>query len=114
MDLRLDVRQALRGMHRRPGVTLATCLTLGLGIGTAATMSGVVNDVLLRPLPVRDQDRIVVAWGAFQTSSFGHVPLLYSTFTRIRDRSQVFEQVAALDYNGSWVVYGRAGGARSE
>ncbi len=110
MSLKLDVHQALRGMRRRPVVTLATVLTLGLGIGTAATMFGVVHDVLLRPLPVRDQDRIVVAWGAFQSSSFGHVPLYYSAFTTIRRHSQVFEQLAALDYNGSWAVYGRAGG----
>jgi hypothetical protein len=42
-----------------------------------------------------------VAWGAFQASSFGHVPLSYSNVSAIRDRSQVFEQVAALDYNGA-------------
>jgi putative ABC transport system permease protein len=73
-------------------------------------MFGVVDDVLLRPLPVREQDRLVVAWGAFQTSSFGHVPLSYSAFTTIRRRSQVFEQLAAVDYNGTWSVIGRAGG----
>jgi putative ABC transport system permease protein len=109
MNVALDVRQALRSMRRRPAVTLATVLTLGLGIGTAATMYGVVQNVLLRPLPVRDQDRLLVSWGAFQASSFGHVPLSYPALTTIRRRSQVFEQLAAIDYNGSWSVYGRAG-----
>ena len=103
------MRMALRAMRRRPVVTLATVFTLGLGIATAATMFGVVQNVLLRPLPVRDQDRLVVAWGVFQASGFGHVPLSYPAFTTIRRRSQVFEHLAALDYNGSWQVYGRAG-----
>ncbi len=110
MNLALDVRQALRGMQRRRVLTLATVLTLGLGIGATATMYGIVDQVLLRPLPVRDQARIMVAWGAFQASSFGHVPLFYSTMTSVRDRSQVFEQVAGMDYNGAWSVVGRAGG----
>lgn len=105
----LDVRQALRGMRRRRGLTLAAALTLGLGIGAAATMYGVVDEVLLRPLPVRDESRVVVAWGSFQASSFGHVPLSYRHLATIRERSRVFEQLAAVDYNGAWPMFGRAG-----
>ncbi len=109
MDISLDLRQALRGMRRGRALTLATVLLLGLGIGSAATMYAVVDEVLLRPLPVRDQSRLVVAWGAFQASSFGHVPLAYSKLSAIRDRTRVFEQVAGVDYNGAWAVVGRAG-----
>ncbi len=109
MKLPLDVRQALRGMRRGRALTLATVLILGLGIGSAATMYAVVDQILLRPLPVRDQSRLVVAWGAFQASSFGHVPLRYSTLSAIRDRSRVLEQVAGLDYNGAWAIVGRTG-----
>jgi putative ABC transport system permease protein len=109
MDLSLDLRQAVRGLRRGRTLTLATVLILALGIGSAATMYAVVDQVLLRPLPVRDQSRVLVAWGAFQASSFGHVPLSYSNLTAIRHRSQVFQQVAGLDYNGAWAVVGRAG-----
>lgn len=107
MDFSLDLRQALRGMRRGRALTLATVLILALGIGSAATMYAVVDQILLRPLPVRDQSRLVVAWGAFQASNFGHVPLKYSTVSAIRDRSRVLEQVAGLDYNGAWAVVGR-------
>jgi putative ABC transport system permease protein len=109
MDFSLDLRQALRGMRRGRALTLATVLILGLGIGSAATMYAVVDQILLRPLPVRDQDRLVVAWGAFRASSFGHVPLSYPDVSAIRDRSRVFEQIAALDYNGAWAIVGRTG-----
>ena len=109
MDLSLDLRQAFRGLRRGRTLTIATVLILAVGIGSAATMYAVVDQILLRPLPVRDQSHVVVAWGAFQASSFGHVPLSYSNVTAIRNRSQVFEQVAGLDYNGAWAGVGRAG-----
>ena len=109
IDVSLDVRQALRGMRHRRTLTLATVLILALGVGSAAAMYAVVEQVLLRPLPVRDQSRLVVAWGAFQSSSFGHVPLSHSSLSAIRQRSRVFQQVAGLDYNGSWGVVGRTG-----
>jgi putative ABC transport system permease protein len=105
-----DLRQAIRSARRRPAISLATVLILGLGIGAAATMYAVVRQVLLRPLPVRDQDRLAVAWGVFQRSSFGHVPLSYIQLDALRRRTRVFEQVAGLDYNGVWDVVGRAGG----
>ena len=109
MSVPLDVRQAIRALRRTPSLTVATVLILGLGIGAAAAMYAVVNEVLLRPLPVRDQARIVVAWGSFERSGFGHVPLSYAHLAAVRDRSRVLARVAGVDYNGAWSVIGRAG-----
>src|SRR5579862_7781287 len=55
-----DVRLALRGFRRSPTFTVTAVLILGVGIGVAAAMWAVCSAVLLRPLPVADQDRIVV------------------------------------------------------
>ncbi len=109
MMLSLDFRQAVRGMRRARALSLAVVLILGIGIGAAATMYAVVEQVLLRPLPVRDQDRVLVAWGVFQASGFGHVPLSYRNLEAIRDRSQVFERIGGLDYNGIFPAVGRVG-----
>ena len=55
-----DLRLALRALRRAPTFTATAVLILGLGIGMAVAMFTVADTVLLRPLPVRDQDGIVL------------------------------------------------------
>ena len=54
-----DVRLALRMVCRTPGFSATIALTLALGIGANAAIFGVINSLLLRPLPVADPDRLV-------------------------------------------------------
>src|SRR5205814_10477536 len=55
-----DFRQALRALRRTPTFTATAVLILGLGIGMAVAMFTVADTVLRRPLPVRDQEGIVL------------------------------------------------------
>jgi putative ABC transport system permease protein len=55
-----DLRQMWRGLLRRPGYAGMVALTLGLGIGATTTIYTVVDAMLVRPLPYRDADRLVV------------------------------------------------------
>jgi predicted permease len=109
VDLALDVRQGIRSLRRHRGLTFAATVTLGLGTGAVLTMAGIVEHVLLRPLPVREQDRVLVSWGVFQSSGFGHVPLTHSTMRALAERTRVFERLAGVDYNGVWADVGRVG-----
>jgi predicted permease len=54
-----DARLALRGFRRSPTFTVTVVLILGIGIGVASAMWAVTSAVLMRPLPVADQDRII-------------------------------------------------------
>jgi predicted permease len=55
-----NVRLAIRGLLKTPGFTAVVVLTLGLGIGANTAIFSLVNDVLLRELPVRDPEKLVL------------------------------------------------------
>jgi predicted permease len=60
--LRQDLQLALRGFRRTPGFFVAAIVILALGIGMSVAMFTVFRTVLIRKLPVANQDRIVVMW----------------------------------------------------
>src|SRR3954465_12923731 len=57
--LQHDIRIALRGFRRTPPFTITAILILAVGIGMAVAMFTVYDAVLVRNLPVRDQERVV-------------------------------------------------------
>jgi predicted permease len=60
--VRQDIRLALRGFRRTTGFVATAVIILALGIGMSVAMFTLFRTVLVRQLPVVDQDRVVVMW----------------------------------------------------
>ena len=57
-----DLRHALRLLIRKPGLTLAAVISLGLGIGANTAIFSLVNSILLKPLPYPEAHELVEAF----------------------------------------------------
>ena len=88
---------ALRRLKNNPGFTVVAVLTLALGIGANSAMFSIVNAVLLRPLPYRDPQRLVLL--AEHWPQFPRLSLSYLNYKDWRDQSHSFEAVGAVRNN---------------
>jgi predicted permease len=92
-----DVRYGIRGLIAQPGFTVVAVLTLGLGIGSAAAIFSVIQNVLLNPAPYADLDRVVYVQIRDATSPALGGRTWYSTseFLEYQEQNQSFEDVIA-------------------
>ena len=90
-----DIRNGIRRLFRNPGFSFVVVLVLALGIGANTAIFSIVEQVLLRTLPVKDPDSmvIVVTEGKYVGASWGAHMLSYPMFKDFRDREGPFEGV---------------------
>jgi ABC-type antimicrobial peptide transport system permease subunit len=71
------MRQALRQLLKAPGYTLAAITTLALAIGASTAIFSAVYAVLLKPMPIRDPQQLVVGWGTSAALNMKVIELSY-------------------------------------
>jgi len=99
--LRADLRQAVRRTRARPVRSTIAVLMLSLGIAASTVGFSAVRAVLLEPLPVADQDRLVVLWQRSEQRSFDHVPFLPAALDPVRRMGGPLRGVAAVGTVGA-------------
>src|SRR6266581_6213335 len=87
-----DVRLAFRAWLKAPGFALTAVLSIGLGIGASIAIFTLVDQVLLRALPVRDPRELVQV--TFEGSRYGQnwgddTEMSYPMYTAMRDGNGV-------------------------
>ena len=95
-----DLRYALRTIRRNPGFTTVAVLSLMLGIGGTTAIFTVFDAAVLRPLPVRDADRLVIVRPTLRGDRF---VLFNPVFEELRRRQTTLEQIFAVQDSGYWM-----------
>lgn len=95
-----DIRYALRQLRKSPGFTAVVVLTLALGIGANTSIFTVVNGLLLKMLPVKEPQQLVVVGDPSVSSSRSNgTPrtdiFSYPLYKELRDRNSVFNGLCA-------------------
>jgi len=99
-----DFRHTLRAFRRAPSFVATAILTLATGIGLSTAVYTVADALLLRPLPVIDQERLVLLWGETEAGHFADLPLDYQEAREFARETRAFESVAFVTYEGAWPV----------
>ncbi|HVL03081.1 MAG TPA: hypothetical protein VM386_01460, partial [Acidimicrobiales bacterium] len=104
-----DLRHAIRAWRKAPALTVIVLASLALGIGANTAIFTLVDQVLLRPLPIHDPGRLVQVTraGAFYGGNWGDgseisVPM----YEHLRDHNQVFESMTARFATAVHVAFG--------
>jgi putative ABC transport system permease protein len=93
-----DLRYSLRLLIKSPGFTAVALLSIALGIGANTTVFSVVNAVLLKSLPYKDPESLVVVWGdtKSEASLRNHNQVSATDIADLRAQATVFEEVATF------------------
>jgi len=86
-----NFRFALRTLFRNPAFAATAITTLALGIAVNTTIFSVVNGVLLRPLPYRDSNRLVLLWTTFSRQGAFELSSGYRNAVDWREQAHSFE-----------------------
>jgi len=97
-----DLRLACRGLCRAKAFAAAAVLTLALGIAGTTVMFALIQGVLFRPLPVLEQDRLLVAWKEVRTSGSAHYPFGSTEIESVAEASQLLENAAGVGRHGGY------------
>src|SRR5262245_2728995 len=109
--VRLDLRQALRGLRRNPGFSLVCVLLISLGVFASTTLFTLVDGVLLRPLPYPEPARLVRLFETSPQRDISRIGVARGNLAAWRAASQSFEGMASAYAMGRTLADSEGAGA---
>src|SRR5882762_9603631 len=89
-----DLKFAFRQLLKNPGFTAVAVLTLALGIGANSAIFSIVRGVLLKPLPYREQEKLVTLWERNPQRGVEQEFVTPPNYADWREQSRVLGQMA--------------------
>ncbi len=93
-----DLRYAFRQLVKSPAFTAVAVLTLALGIGACTAVVSLVNALLIRPLPYKAPQELVLLWQKFSAQGLDQIPVSAPEYLDYEKQTSSFEHIAAFDY----------------
>jgi putative ABC transport system permease protein len=89
-----DIRYGLRVLLKNPGFTAIAIFSLALGIGANTTIFSVVDALLLKSLPYKDPNSIILVWGTDRSTGEDRGQVSFTDAEDWRAQNHVFEELA--------------------
>src|SRR5437867_8781359 len=93
-----DIRFASRQLVKQPAFTAIAVVTIALAIGATTAVLSLVNGLLVRPLPYRDSQRLVLLLQHFKSQNLERIPVSPPEFKDYETRAHSFEKLGAFGY----------------
>jgi putative ABC transport system permease protein len=90
-----DLRYAVRALSRKPAFAATVILVFALGIGVTSAIFTVVNDVLLKPLPYPEPNRLAMIWETLPSAKIYENTPAPANFLLWQQQSRSFDGIAA-------------------
>jgi predicted permease len=89
-----DVRYGLRMVRRDPAFTITVALTLAIAVGSSTALFTLLRNVVLRPLPIPESDRVVLVYNSYTGAGIEHVGAAGSDYVDRLAGVDVFDEQA--------------------
>jgi putative ABC transport system permease protein len=91
-----DLRYSLRVLARSPSFTLIAVVGLALGIGANSAIFTAMNAVLVRPLPYKEAEQLVILWQLNRHKGDHEVKITAPDYIDLKEQNNVFRDIAAF------------------
>src|SRR6267143_4624539 len=93
-----DLRFAFRLLLKNPAFTAIAIVTIALAIGANTAVLSLVNALLIRPLPYKNPQHLVLIWEQFANQGLDRIPVSAPEYNDLEKEFQSGTQLAAFTY----------------